>query len=57
MALNASDTPAELEAPMAGTREGEWVALLEPRRRFLPRGGRLQLGAMPPRSGRGPRRE
>ncbi len=52
VALNASDKPAELEIPMAGTLEGEWVDLLEPRRRFPLRAGRLQLAAMPPTSGR-----
>jgi hypothetical protein len=52
VALNASDKPAPLEVPVAGAREGEWVDLLEPQRRYPLRGGRLQLGAMPPMSGR-----
>lgn len=56
VALNASDNPAELGLPVAGTREAEGFALLEPQRRFLPSGGRLQLGSMRPTSGRVPRR-
>ncbi len=52
MAVNAAGAPAHLEVPLTGTREGEWVELLEPQRRFPLRGGWLQLGAMSPRSGR-----
>jgi hypothetical protein len=57
VALNAADMPAALEVPTAGAREVEWVVPLKPQRPFPLRGGRLQPGAMPPTSGRVPRRE
>ncbi|WNG46637.1 alpha-amylase [Archangium minus] len=52
VAVNASDKPAEVEVPMTGTPDGDWIDLLEPGRRFSLRGGRLQLGALPATSGR-----
>ncbi len=52
VAVNASEKPSEMDVPMAGAPEGDWIDLLEPGRRFPLRGGRLLLGALSPISGR-----
>jgi cyclomaltodextrinase len=53
VAVNAADKASDpVDLPMPGAAEGEWVDLLEPTRRFPLRGGRLQLGALPPTAGK-----
>jgi cyclomaltodextrinase / maltogenic alpha-amylase / neopullulanase len=52
VAVNAAPAPAEMDVPMIGAPDGEWIDLLEPGRRFPLRGGRLLLGALPPAWGR-----
>jgi len=52
VAVNCAEKPAEVEVPMIGASDGDWVDLLEPGHRFSLRDGRFQLGSLPPNSGR-----